>query len=218
MKILLLEDDIILSEIIEEYLCELECEVVSVYNGEEAQKVAYEEKFDLLLLDVNVPEIDGFTFLRSLRSVQNNTPAIFITSLDSAKDVENGFICGGDDYLKKPFDLLELKVRIDNLKKRFGIEQSRIVKIDDRKSYDYCDRSIVEEENRFHLSKKEAEILEYFLKNPHRVLSFEEILNNVWSYEDTPTHATLRTYIKNLRKRLANDSITNIKGIGYRFH
>ncbi len=218
MRILLLEDDIILSELIQEYLCELECDVTAVYSGAEAEQIAYEQKFDLLLLDVNVPEIDGFTFLESLRNVQNNTPAIFITSLDSAKDVESGFAVGADDYLKKPFDLLELKVRIDNLKKRFGIEQNRIIKIDDLKSYDYNNHSIIEKDCQHILSKKEAEILEYFLSHSHKVLSFEEILNNVWSYEDAPTQSTLRTYIKNLRKKLGDSAITNIKGIGYRFH
>ncbi len=218
MKILLLEDDIILSELIEEYLKDLGCGVTTVFNGADAEDIVYKEKFDLLLLDVNVPEINGFDFLRSLRDVQNNTPAIFITSLEGAKDVEEGFNCGADDYLKKPFDLLELKVRIDNLKKRFFIEQNKIVKIDDSKSYDFTTRSIITKDSSETLSKKEADILEYFLNHSGKVLSFDEIINNVWSYEDSPTHSTLRTYIKNLRKKLSDESITNIKGIGYRFH
>ena len=218
MKVLLLEDDVILSEVIGEYLQELSCDITYAYDGLEAEELAYSQKFDLLLLDVNVPGISGFAFLKSLRDIQDHTPAIFITSLESAKDVEAGFAAGGDDYLKKPFDLLELKARIENIKRRYHIEKHTTVQIDSERSYLVDEKTILHEGKKVHLSKKEADILEYFLKHQGIVLSFDEILNNVWTYEDAPTQATLRTYIKNLRKRLGEEAITNIKGVGYRFH
>jgi len=218
MKVLLLEDDMILSEVIGEYLEALDCDVSYAYDGLEAESVALSQRFDLLLLDVNVPGLDGLTFLRELRQSENHTPAIFITSLESAEDVAAGFGAGADDYLKKPFDLLELKARIDNLKRRYRIEDTEEVEIDDRLRYSYAHQMLLKEGVEVRLSRKEAQILEYFLRHPGSVLSFDEILNNVWSYEDTPSPATLRTYIKNLRKHLGEEAITNIKGVGYRFH
>ena len=218
MKVLLLEDDTILHEIILEYLQQLACDTVSAYDGEEALDLALREKFDLMLLDVHVPGMDGFTFLQSLRDVSDNTPAIFITSLNSGADVEKGFAVGADDYLKKPFDLRELKARIDNIKRRFQIDAHRLHPIDAHHTYDFTARAITDGAESHHLSQKEAAVLEYFLKHPARVISFEELLNNVWSYEDAPSHATLRTYIKNLRALLPEGTITNIKGVGYRFH
>ncbi len=218
MKVLLLEDDMILSEIICEYLTELSCEVKVAYDGIDAQDIVYEEKFDLLLLDVNVPGVDGLSFLKSLREIQDNTPAIFITSLDDAKSVEKGFLAGGDDYLKKPFDLLELKARIDNIKRRYKIEDSNIVDLEDGKYYDYDKKTLNIDTNLHRLSPKEATILEYFIKHRGEVIGFDELMNNVWSYEDTPTRATLRTYIKVLRRILGDEVIVNIKGVGYRFY
>ena len=218
MKVLLMEDDMILSEIITEYLQELLCEVTVTYNGLDAEEIVLKEKFDLLLLDVNVPGIDGFTFLKSLRKIQDNTPAIFITSLDSAKSVEEGFSAGGDDYLKKPFDLLELKARIDNIKRRYKIENQNIVILEEGKRYDYDNLMLIFDDHTHKLSPKEAAVLEYFLKHRATVIGFDELINNVWSYEDNPTRATLRTYIKILRRLLGDDAITNVKGVGYRFY
>jgi len=217
MKVLLLEDDVILSEVIGEYLETLSCDVSYACDGLEAESLALAEKYDLLLLDVNVPGLDGLTFLESLRKTENHTPAIFITSLNSAEDVAAGFGAGADDYLKKPFDLLELKARIDNLKRRYHIDDTKEVAIGDGLCYNYEKQLLVKEGEEQRLSRKEAQILEYFLRHPGSVLSFEEILNNVWNYEDAPSQATLRTYIKNLRKYLGENAITNIKGVGYRF-
>jgi len=217
MKVLLLEDDVILSEVIGEYLEALSCDVSYAYDGLEAESLALTEKFDLFLLDVNVPGLDGLSFLEALRKTENHTPAIFITSLDSAEDVAAGFGAGADDYLKKPFDLLELKARIDNLKRRYHIDDTKEVAIGDTLCYNYEKQALIKEGEERRLSRKEAQILEYFLRHPGSVLSFEEILHNVWNYEDAPSQATLRTYIKNLRKYLGEDAITNIKGVGYRF-
>jgi DNA-binding response OmpR family regulator len=103
MKILLLEDDLILNEIVEEFLIDLGYDVTVAYDGMQASEIIYDEQFDLLILDVNVPNMTGFEFLKSLRENNITTPAIFTTSLDSVDDVEEGFNSGADDYLKKPF-------------------------------------------------------------------------------------------------------------------
>ena len=117
MNILLLEDDTILSEIITEHLSEEGYIVVSVYDGEEAYDKIVSARYDLLLFDVNVPSINGFELLKLLKEQQINIPTIFITSLNSGNDLKKGFEIGCDDYLKKPFELVELDVRINHLLK-----------------------------------------------------------------------------------------------------
>jgi DNA-binding response OmpR family regulator len=217
MKILLLEDDVILSEIIQEYLQELGFEVVLVYDGESALDVACKESFDIFVFDVNVPHISGFELLESIRESSNNTPAIFITSLNQPKDMQKAFRLGGDDYIKKPFELYELGLRIENIKKHFNLESSSI-KIDDDITFDVESMSIKSYKGAVKLSPKESKLLKYLVDNRSRVISIEEIASNIYSYEDSPSDATIRTYIKNLRKALGSEYITNIKGVGYRFN
>ena len=118
MKILLLEDDLALSDIILEYLQDNQNEVDLVYDGEEALSKAYENHYDLYLFDVNVPAIKGFDLLKMLREERDNTPTVFITSLNDIEDVSEGFSSGADDYIKKPFELAELLIRLNNIHKR----------------------------------------------------------------------------------------------------
>ncbi len=218
MRIMLLEDDIILSEIIEEFLQKLGYSVDVVYSGYEAEDLAYAKKFDLLLLDVNVPEIDGFKLLSSLREIGNKTPAIFITSLDDSKDLKVGFESGCDDYIKKPFDLSELEARINNIKRLYKIENEDILKIDTNLYFNKKDLILISKKREITISKKESEILEFFILNRGETITIDELSHNIWSYENSPSPATIRTYIKNLRKILGEDQISNIRGVGYRFN
>ena len=218
MKILLLEDDLILSEVIVEHLEYDKYEVTAVYNGIDAENLLFEEKFDLLLLDVNVPLLNGFELLKSLRASGNNTPTIFITSMNTSLDVSEGFELGANDYLKKPFEMIELKARIENIKRHFKIDDERILMLTDTISYEF-DRQILHSQGEeIQLSKKEGEFLTYFLHNRGKVLSSDELMVNVWSYDTAPSSATLRTYIKNMRKLLGENSITTIRGVGYVFN
>ena len=117
MKILLLEDDVILNEIIEEFLLSLNYDVITAFDGNIAEELIYEESFDLLLFDVNIPNITGFELLKNIRQNNINIPIIFITSRHTADDVKIGFNSGCDDYIKKPFELSELQLRIENIKR-----------------------------------------------------------------------------------------------------
>jgi DNA-binding response OmpR family regulator len=218
MKILLLEDDPILSEIIVEHLEYYKDTVTAVYNGIDAENLLFEERFDLLLLDVNVPLLNGFELLKGLRETGNNTPTIFITSMNSSKDVLEGFDLGADDYLKKPFEMIELKARIDNIKRHFKIDDERTVVINSTMRYDFERQIVMVAEKSIQLSKKEGEFLSYFLHRRGEVLSADELMVNVWSYDTAPTSATLRTYIKNIRRVLGEDMITTIRGVGYVFN
>ena len=217
MKILLLEDDLILNEIIEEFLQDLGYRVVCVFDGMQASELIYEEHFDLLILDVNVPNITGFEFLNTLRENSITTPAIFITSLDSVEDIEEGFKAGADDYLKKPFELKELELRINNIKRLLHLDDEDLI-IDENIRFNtklnYVDNNSIKSK----LPLKEAQILKYLLNNTNRCISQEELSSNIWNYEDAPTSSTIRTYIKNIRKILGEEYIETIKGVGYRFN
>lgn len=217
MKILLLEDDIILNELVEEFLISLNHEVNCQYDGLEALDTIDENSFDLLLLDVGIPSLSGFELLTELRERKNNTPTIFLTSLSDVKSLETGFSIGCDDYIKKPFELKELEIRINHLKVVKQIDLQEIIDISSKYKYDFTNFTVIENEKKTVLSQKESKIFEYFIKNKNRIISFEEIINNIWKYDTTPSNATIRTYIKNLRKILDENIIITVKGLGYKF-
>ena len=218
MKILLLEDDLILNEILEEHLLSQNYTVKTVFTGLEAQELLYSEKFDLLLFDVNTPLLNGFELLKDLREKEIYTPTIFLTSLNQIDDVEKGFKSGCDDYIKKPFELKELDLRINNIKRLFNLETTTLIKISDNIFIDKINLFIKKDEQKIHITKKECEVLEYLLKNSSKIVSIEELSLNVWAYEDAPISSTIRTYIKNLRKILGDEYIINLRGVGYRFN
>ena len=217
MKILLLEDDLILNEIIEEFLENLDYSVTCVYDGLEASEIIYDEQFDLLILDVNVPNMTGFDFLKNLREGYITTPAIFITSLNSIEDIEEGFKSGADDYLKKPFELKELELRINNIKRLLHLDSDELI-IDDSIKFNTKLNYIDNDGIKTKLPLKEVQVLKYLIKNTNRCVSQEELSSNIWSYESVPTSSTIRTYIKNIRKIIGEDYIETIKGVGYRLN
>ncbi|MFW3406396.1 response regulator transcription factor [Aliarcobacter butzleri] len=217
MKILLLEDDLILNEIIEEYLISQEHEVITAFSGNEAQYYLYSQTFDLLILDVNVPFVSGFELLKELRTQNIKTPTIFITSLNMVEDMQKGFDSGCDDYLKKPFELKELDLRINNIKRLFNITPKELINISKDTFLDIQNLLIIKNNQKIHLAKKECEVLQYLI-NSSKTVSIEELSLNLWAYEDNPNDSTIRTYIKNLRKILGEEKIINIRGVGYRFN
>ncbi len=218
MKILLLEDDLMLSEVIVEQLEEYGYRVKAIYDGLEAEEILFEEKFDLLLLDVNVPNLNGFELLKEVRNSGNVTPAIFITSMNQSQDVVEGFKLGANDYLKKPFEMVELQARIENIKRQFKIDNMEIIEIYEGVSYDPSRSLLKVDSKEVILSKKEGEFLSYFLHHRGEVVSSDELFVNLWSYDTSPSSSTLRTYIKMLRKHLGEESISTIRGVGYLFN
>ncbi len=215
MKILLLEDDVILQDIIEEFLVETGYDVESFFDGEKALDAIGSNHYDMLLLDVNVPNISGFEILAYLRDIGNTTPAIYITSLSGIDDLKKGFDLGADDYLKKPFDLEELKVRIERIVKIHCLQEEIVF---DGITFIPKAHQIIFEDKTIDIRQKEAQVLEYFLRNSGKIISCDEIIENVWDDDSVPTHATIRTYIKNLRKMFETEYFDNIKGEGYRFN
>ncbi len=216
MNILLLEDDVILSELIEEFLRELGYLVDLAYDGYEALDLIKENSYDILLLDVGVPELNGFELLEYLKEIDINIPTIYITSLNSAKDVERAFGIGCDDYIKKPFELKELEVRLKYLIKVHKLDIKEY-SFKNGFVYNFELKSLKRGDEIYNLTHKEALILEYFIKNPNKIVSLDELVSNIWDMDEIPTYATIRTYIKNIRKILGKDLLTTLKGVGYKF-
>lgn len=217
MKILLLEDDPILSDILTHHLKESGFEVVHVEDGESAIDEAYDSKFDLMILDINVPKKSGLEVVRTLRESNNTTPTIIVTAYHDTAHMKNGFESGCDDYIKKPFDLEELDLRIKNIQKRFSILGEEKVELGLSVDLIPSKNKLNIEGKEYQISHKECEILLYLSSHKKRVVSSEELMQNLWEYESMPSDATIRVYIKNLRNILGKDRIKTIRGSGYYF-
>jgi len=217
IHILLLEDDIQLSDTVKQFLELKGYEVYTAYDGLQAEEIAYEKHIDLMLLDVKVPNVSGFDFLKQLRAEGKETPAIFITSLNSVEDVEKGFDLGCDDYIRKPFALKELSVRVDSLLKRtYGTHDDKI-KIDDELYFDMKEFILMRGEERIPLKTKELKLLSLFLQHNDELLDYETINEALWEYGEEPSNGSLRTYIKRVRAAIGKEKIETIKNTGYRF-
>jgi DNA-binding response OmpR family regulator len=216
VRVFLLEDEYALRVSVEEFLEELGFEVESFENGEVFFDAFYDRGCDLLLLDVKVPGIDGFELLKQIRSMGKNTPAIFITSLTHVDDLAKGFELGCCDYIKKPFDLKELQVRMQNVLKRecFATEND-LVDLGKGFFYDIKNFQLLKDGKEIKLTNQERKILELLIKHRGQTLSSEQICEEVWGeYRDG---ANVRVHINKLRKKLDKEMIKNVHGVGYRF-
>lgn len=216
-KILLLEDDIQLSDTMKKFLEIKGYEVSVAYDGLQAEEIAYERHIDLMLLDVKVPHVSGFEFLKKVRIDGNSIPAIFITSLNSVDDVEKGFALGCDDYIRKPFALKELHVRVESLLKRsFGTHHEKVA-LGEEIYFDVKEFTLIKENEKIPLKTKELKLLSLFLQHNNELLSYQKINETLWEYDEEPSAGSLRTYIKTLRAAVGKEKIETIKNIGYRF-
>ena len=215
--ILLLEDDLQLNDTIKQFLEYHGYGVLSTYDAHQARDMLYEKEVDLMLLDIKVPYQNGFDLLETLRKEGDTRPAIFITSLHGVEDVSRGFDVGCDDYIRKPFALKELLVRIQaQLRKAYG-EPKESIQIDETTHYYPKSYQLKIGTDSFLLKQKEAKLLQLFLQNQGALLSYDQINQALWEYEETPSAGSLRTYIKTLRSYLGKSRIETLKNIGYRF-
>jgi len=214
-KILIVEDDMLLSETIEEFLRLEGYETDTAVDGQEAVARAYEKRFDIILLDVKLPKKNGFECAKEIREF-SNTPIIFITSLNEEKDVENGFLSGGDDYIKKPFSLKELGLRIQAVLRRVYANEEKI-KIKDNFEFDIKKGVLYKNSEPLRLKRKVVKLLDLFLRHRGEVLSKERILREIYDYDENPNETSLRTFVNTLRHVLGKDTIQTIKDVGYKF-
>ena len=215
-QILLVEDDETLSELINEYLSEQGYDVTVCADAKAALDTAYERNFDILILDVKLPKGDGFSLLRELRRLGDDTPAIFTTSLNALQDLEIGYKSGCDDYLKKPYELKELLLRIQILlKRKFSHVNDEFIELNDGYKFYPSSKTLRQNGQIVNLSNKESELLALFLENKNALLSKEAIFEKIWNYGEEPSELSLRVYVKNLRRILGKNAIVNRRGDGY---
>lgn len=215
-QILLVEDDETLSELISEYLSEQGYDVTVRADAKAALDTAYERNFDILILDVKLPKGDGFSLLRELRRLGDDTPAIFTTSLNALQDLEIGYKSGCDDYLKKPYELKELLLRIQILiKRKFSHVNDEFIELNDGYKFYPSSKTLRQNGQIVNLSNKESELLALFLENKNALLSKETIFDKIWNYDEEPSELSLRVYVKNLRRILGKGAIINRRGDGY---
>jgi len=214
MKILFLEDDPVISDIVIDFLSESYV-VQHCFNSADALKCAETEVYDLYIFDINVPGISGLELLKSLREFNDTTPAIFVTAYQELEYLQKGFEVGANDFIRKPFELEELHSRIENIKRQFSIEEEIVIEKSMLFNPLTCKVSVEGEVTS--LSSKESAVLHYLIRNRNHVVSVDELLQNLWEYDEMPTNDTIRTYIKNLRSLLGKEHIINIRSKGYRF-
>jgi len=211
-KILLVEDDLILGETIQEILEDNNYIVQWVKDGQDALDKIFDGSFDLYLFDINVPFIQGLDLLKELRDSGDITPAIFITANVDIQTMKKGFDIGGDDYIKKPFDIDELLIRIEVVLKKSFKSYENIIVYNDLK-YDIDNRTLTKNNNTIHISPSELMLFEFFIKNIGKTLSKEQLLSS--NHDDFEgSDAVLRVQISKLKKLGLN--IKNIRGVGYR--
>ena len=224
-RVLVVEDEEHLMKVIKLNL-ELEgFDPICVVNGAQALEKFRTHRFDLAILDVMLPEVDGFTVCKTVRLEGNNTPILFLTAKNTSRDRVEGLKIGGDDYLAKPFDLEELLLRVRKLIKRSG--GGNLTDLDHYSfgnneihfgSYDIKDKT--QEIRR--ISKKETMLLKLLVQNAGNAVSREEILETVWGYNVFPSTRTIDNYILAFRKYFEEDPKSpkyfhSVRGVGYKF-
>lgn len=220
IKILLAEDEISLAQIIKESMETRGFEVFHCKDGIETMNCYHNECPDIVVLDIMMPKKDGFTAAREIRMIDSQIPIIFLTAKSQTKDVVEGFSLGGNDYLKKPFSIEELIVRIENLLERnTNIAEEKPIKIGD---YIFQFKKQIlqyrSEEPKI-LTHREAHLLFHLYKNKNEVLDRSVILKKLWGNDDFFSARSMDVFISKLRKKLAGDKniqILNIRGFGYK--
>lgn len=213
MKILLLEDEQMLSEAISEYLVALGHLVMTCYDGSEALVCIQGENFDLLILDINVPGIDGLDLLEQLHVLKIRPPAIYISALADIEGISRAYDLGCYDYLKKPFHLKELSLRIDKVMQNCLIPQSH-TRLSKSYAYDASTSTLLCDNVTHPLSKRQLQIIDLLARNRGRVVDFDQFRTYIWD-DEYVDNATIRAEVSRLNKSLKEDFIQNIRALGY---
>ncbi|NEN99185.1 MAG: response regulator transcription factor [Moorea sp. SIO3I7] len=220
MRILLVEDDERITDALAEDLTDQHYVVDVANDGQEGRELVESFSYDLILLDVMLPKIDGISLCRKLRSQGDLTPILMLTARDTISDKIVGLDAGADDYLVKPFDLGELSARIRALLRRGNTTLPPVLEWDSLR-LDPSTCEVFYKDRLLSLSPKEYALLEFFLRHPRRVFSRAQILENLWSFERLPEEATVKAHIRGLRQKLdaagaPSDLIETVYGLGYR--
>ena len=215
-EILIVEDETAINELLRRNLELVGHRCRSVYDGKAAVEVLEEQAFDLMLLDIMLPEMSGIVVLHEIRKI-SNIPIIMLTALDDEYTQSNSFDEMADDYITKPFSMLILGKRITALLRRSQNKPAvNTVKLGGI-TVDFSGYTASDENGKIDITPKELEILKVLIDNKGLVLSRNQILDEVWGYDCDVIDRTIDAYIRNIRKKLRLDCITTVKGIGYKF-
>ncbi len=214
-KILILEDDELFATTLEDFLTDEDFEVDIANDGQECLELNFKKNYDLYIFDINVPKINGLELLEQLRKSQDNTPTIYLTSYKDKDTLQQAFLNGCDDYLKKPVDLDELLLRIKALLKR-NKKQFDSINLSKNIVFNPLNKRVYEDDVDLNLSIKVLELLELFIENRGDIVTKEMIISKLWSASEEYSEGSIRVYINQIKKLLDKDSIINIKGVGYK--
>jgi DNA-binding response OmpR family regulator len=213
MKILLVEDDSMLNEMITEYIQSTGHIIKSVKSGNESLEILENEKFDLLILDINLPDIDGFTILENMHKEKKVIPTIYISALIDIEDISRAFDLGCFDYLKKPFHLKELTLRINKILKTRLVPQ-RHKRLSKHYSFDAETMTLYFNNEPHILPRRQLQIIELLAQNRSLVVNYDMFRTYVWN-DDYIDNATIRAEVNRVKTVLKEDFIKNIRGSGY---
>ena len=215
-KILIVEDEIDIREGISEYLSEVGYDVMVAEDGQEGIDLFKSNEFDLVLLDIMLPKINGFGVLSQIREI-SDVPVMMLTAMTDDYSQIMSFNEKADDYITKPFSVVVLHKRIEALQRRIqGRQQNNkwIYKDVEVGFLGFCAKK---DNNPVDLKPKEIKLLELLIKHKNQVLTRNQMLDSLWEIDEAPADRVIDVYIKNLRKKLDLDCITTVKGIGYKF-
>ncbi|ADV46611.1 two component transcriptional regulator, winged helix family [Nitratifractor salsuginis DSM 16511] len=212
MKLLLLEDDPIIAEQIRNYFELFDHRVDHYSDGAQLLDEANPAHYDIMLLDINTPGLNGIEVLRSFRDLSIDTPAIFITAMSDLDYLKQAYRFGCNDYVRKPFDIEELEIRIEHLVKG---RTERWIAVTERYRFDMKNERLFDGEREVPLGRKERQLLHLLLKNRGHIVSKERIKDYLWEDQEVCDN-TLRTTMKKLRDKLEENFIDNLRGVGYR--
>lgn len=217
IKILLVEDDLSLSNSIFDFLDDF-ADVMQVFDGEEGLYEAESGVYDLILLDLMLPEKDGFQVLKELREKGVSTPVLIMTAKESLDDKGHGFELGADDYLTKPFYLEELKMRIQALLKRSGKYNDNTLSYEEL-TVDTSTNTTIANGKEVELLGKEFNLLVYFLQNQNVILPKSQIFDRIWGFDSDTTISVVEVYVSKIRKKLKGTTfaknLQTLRSVGY---
>ena len=218
IKILVVDDEERMQKLLKDFLKMKDYEVLLAGNGEEAIDLFFKEKsIALIILDVMMPKMDGWTALKTIRE-HSKVPVIMLTARSEENDELKGFDYGADEYISKPFSPKILVARVEALLRRSGVQKEELLEVGGI-VIDEAAHSVMVDGKPIELSFKEYELLQYFVENKGIALSREKILNNVWNYDYFGDARTIDTHVKKLRAKLMDkgEYIKTVWGMGYKF-
>ena len=219
-KILVVDDEMEIRNIIKEYATFSGFEVGEAADGKQAIEKTKKEEFDLLIVDLMMPNMDGFAAIKEIKKMQPTLPVIILSARESEYSKLFGFEIGADDYVTKPFSTRDLFARVNALLKRAGsVKKMDAIKLAEDFEIDFSAREVKIEGKKAIITPKEYDLLAYFVHNRGIAISREDLLREVWGYSGGGSERTVDTHVKTLRGNLGKyrDSISTVRGFGYKF-